>query len=74
MKRLNLSHNQIDDHIAEIICDFLLTNDSVEDLSLAWNKLGTLTGSYIAEALEKNEKLKVLDLSFNCLGRDSHLI
>ena len=55
MKRLNLSHNQIDDHIAEIICDFLLINDSVEDLSLAWNQLGTLTGSYIAEALEKNE-------------------
>ena len=44
-------------------------NNVLSELGLKWNKLNSLSGNKIALALEKNETLKVLDLSMNKIGQ-----
>ena len=63
-----MSRNEITDQSAKPLADFLLQNNSLQELYLYWNKIGSAAGLSIAEALRKNQSLFVLDLSFNCIG------
>ena len=50
---------------AEVIADKTL---KVKEIGLKWNKITAIGGNEIAKALEDNQELKVLDLSWNAIG------
>lgn len=43
-------------------------NDSLTVLFLHWNKIQAKGAEYLFKALEKNDYLQVLDISFNTVG------
>ena len=53
-------------HIAEFI-DY--SDIKLKELGLKWNEINGVGGIAIAEALENNKFLKILDLSWNNIGR-----
>lgn len=70
IKELSLAMNKITDIGAEKIAEFLdYSGSALKSLSLHWNKIKYRGGIKIAEALVNNETLKVLDLSWNLIGK-----
>ena len=70
IKELSLAKNQITDIGAEKIASFLeYSGSALKVLSLHWNKIKYKGGLKIAESLPNNETLKVLDLSWNLIGK-----
>lgn len=70
LEELNLALNYIGYAGAEIIGQFIGRNPiSLKMLNLHWNKIKFKGGLKIAEALQTNTNLKVLDLSWNSLGK-----
>ncbi|KAL4497331.1 hypothetical protein ABPG72_011266 [Tetrahymena utriculariae] len=65
---LNLSRNSITDAVTPVLKQFLEASDSLSELYMHWNKLTSIAGCQIADALKLNNNLMVLDLSFNGLG------
>lgn len=67
---LSLACNHITDVGAEKLASFLdFSGNQLRVLNLHWNKIKFRGGLRLAEALEKNELLKILDLSWNQLGQ-----
>jgi len=70
IKELSLAKNMITDVGAEKIGEFLdFSGSALKRLSLHWNKIKYRGGIKIAESLAKNETLKILDLSWNLIGK-----
>ena len=70
IKELSLAMNQITDIGAEKIAGFLkYSGSALKTLSLHWNKIKYRGGLKIAESLLINETVKVLDLSWNLIGK-----
>jgi Ran GTPase-activating protein (RanGAP) involved in mRNA processing and transport len=52
------------------LAEFLDYNgNTLKVLVLHWNKIGSQGGLRIAQVLKKNEHLKILDLSWNQMGK-----
>lgn len=64
IQKLDLSNNDLTDKDAEALCKIIQDNESIFELILAHNNLGE-GGVAIGNALEKNDTLKSLDLSWN---------
>jgi Ran GTPase-activating protein (RanGAP) involved in mRNA processing and transport len=70
IKELSLAMNFITDLGAEKIASFLeYSGSALKTLSLYWNKIKYRGGLKIAESISNNETLKVLDLSWNLIGK-----
>ncbi len=70
IKELSLAMNLITDVGAEKIASFLeYSGSALKTLSLYWNKIKYRGGLKIAESISNNETLKVLDLSWNLIGK-----
>lgn len=70
IKELSLANNHITDVGCEKIAIFIeFSGSAIKSLSLHWNKIKSRGGILIAESLKKNETLKVLDLSWNLIGK-----
>ena len=70
IKELSLAKNQITDVGAEKIAVFLeFSSTALKTLILHWNGIKYRGGLKIAESLLINETLKVLDLSWNLIGK-----
>ncbi len=62
--------NLISDQGAICISEFLLfSGSSLKLLNLHWNKISYIGGNKIAEALIKNDTLRIIDLSWNLIGK-----
>jgi len=73
IKELSIAKNRLTDVSAEKIAEFLLfEGNSLKALNLHWNKIKYKGGIQIAKAMEKNNVLKVLDMSWNVIGRCDH--
>lgn len=67
---VSLACNHISDPGADKIAQFLdCPGNQLKVLNLHWNKIKFRGGLRLAEALTKNETLKILDLSWNHLGK-----
>jgi Ran GTPase-activating protein (RanGAP) involved in mRNA processing and transport len=67
---LSLAINHIGDYGAEKLAAFLdYGGNQLKVLNLHWNKIKFKGGLRIAEVLEHNEILRILDLSWNLLGQ-----
>lgn len=64
IQKLDLSNNDLTDKDAEALCKIIQDNESIFELILAHNNLGE-GGVAIGNALEKNDTLRSLDLSWN---------
>ena len=62
LKILNLSHNNLSD-IGTVISDCLRKNNSLQELNLSYNVMFNDETISIAEALQVNTTLKILDIS-----------
>ncbi|EAR90528.1 hypothetical protein TTHERM_00118760 (macronuclear) [Tetrahymena thermophila SB210] len=69
---LNISKNGITDSSCEGISE-LLKNSQLQELYLHWNNISSQGGLAIAQGLEQNNSLQVLDLSYNGLGNPQNL-
>lgn len=66
---LSFALNLITDASATYIARFIeYERSELKHLNLHWNKIKYNGGLRIAEALEKNTDLRILDLSWNQLG------
>jgi Ran GTPase-activating protein (RanGAP) involved in mRNA processing and transport len=68
LKVLNLSRNNLTDASVAPICEVLDQCQSLDSLYLHYNKIFGKGGMQIAEALEHNGNLQILDISFNALN------
>ena len=68
LRILNLSKNYITDRVCGELKNILDSNE-IEELYLHWNLIKAQGGKDIFEGLKSNESLKVLDLSYNSLGK-----
>ena len=67
---LSLAKNNITDVGADKISQFLdYSGNLLQVLNLHWNKVKFRGGLRLAESLKKNDSLKVLDLSWNLIGK-----
>eukprot|EP00347_Sterkiella_histriomuscorum_P017331 403349792 len=70
LQELNLACNLITCVGAERIAQYIGKNPvSLRVLNLHWNKIKVKGGLKIAEALQNNSNLRVLDMSWNALGK-----
>ena len=70
LQELSLAQNEISDLGAEKISQFLdASGNSLSVLNLHWNKIKFKGGLRLAEVIENNNKLKILDLSWNLMGQ-----
>ena len=70
LQEISLAGNFITDMGAESIADFLdYASQRLKVLVLHWNKITYKGGLKIANVLKLNQTLKVLDLSWNTLGK-----
>ncbi len=69
--KLNLSENNITQNSCLLLQQLLIENDYIDELYLHWNQINGDGGVLIAQGLELNESLKVVDLSWNALGSTS---
>ncbi|KAL4468591.1 hypothetical protein ABPG74_005094 [Tetrahymena malaccensis] len=69
---LNISKNNLTDSCCEGISG-LLKNSQLIELYLHWNNISSQGGLAIAQGLEQNNSLQVLDLSYNGLGNPQNL-
>lgn len=60
--------NHISDRPAEMIASLLRNNSGLLELYLHYNQITSYGGVIIFKGLQKNQNLRVLDLSFNKLG------
>jgi Ran GTPase-activating protein (RanGAP) involved in mRNA processing and transport len=65
---LNISRNRVSNESCLELKDYLVENTELNEIYLQWNQIDSRGGKFIGEALMKNYKLKVIDLSFNSLG------
>ena len=65
VNRLHLNHQNLADEGVAAICDGLLFNDSVRDLSLNSNKIGKVGAGSVAELLRCNKTLTALSIGGN---------
>jgi Ran GTPase-activating protein (RanGAP) involved in mRNA processing and transport len=68
LRILNLSKNYISDRVCGELKNILDSNE-IYELYLHWNLIKAQGGKDIFEGLKSNESLKVLDLSYNSLGK-----
>ena len=69
IKILKLSANSISDQGIKVFAEQYLAESSyLLELYLKWNSITSEGGKCIAEALQQNNNLSVLDLSYNRLG------
>jgi Ran GTPase-activating protein (RanGAP) involved in mRNA processing and transport len=67
---LSLAKNNITDVGADKISQFLdYSGNLLHVLNLHWNKVKFRGGLRLAESLKNNDSLKVLDLSWNLIGK-----
>ena len=72
MSELSLAKNLVSDEGVSKISEFLTFNgSSLKVLNLHWNKIMYKGGLSLTEALNKNDTLKILDLSWNLIGKHS---
>ena len=70
LQELSLAQNEISDLGAEKISQFLdASGNSLSVLNLHWNKIKFKGGLRLAEGIQNNTKLKILDLSWNLMGQ-----
>ena len=70
LQELSLAQNEISDSGAQKISQFLdASGNSLSVLNLHWNKIKFKGGLRLAEVIENNNKLKILDLSWNLMGQ-----
>ena len=70
LSELSLAKNNITDFGAEKIAVFMESNgNKLRVLNLHWNKIKFKGGIRITDAIKQNEILKILDLSWNHLGK-----
>jgi Leucine Rich repeat len=67
---LDLSHNKISNHGANLLSKYLRTNKLLTSLNVADNKIGTEGGRYLAEGLREKNSLLHLNIKLNCLSDD----
>ncbi|XP_076234577.1 uncharacterized protein LOC143179303 [Calliopsis andreniformis] len=71
LETLCLNDNHLDETCADAVRDLILCSSTLKKLELAWNSLYTVeTWRKLGRALEENEVLLELDLSWNALGRE----
>jgi len=74
IKKLYFNENQITSKGALGISEVLLDKHlKLKEVSLKWNKIDSVGGNAIALALETNTELKILDLSWNIVGKPNSL-
>lgn len=73
LKSLNLSENNLSDRIVQDLTTLLSLHPNIREIYLRWNKLSPVGGKKIFEYLKADQKLYVLDLSWNSLGLESKL-
>ena len=67
---LNLGKNNISDKCANVICNMAKFCSGLRSLNLSHNWLHNKPAAQIMNTLGNNYELKVLDLSWNCIGDD----
>ena len=67
-KRLNLTKNLITNKGALAISEAILVNYVTIALYLGWNNIKYKGAAAICDALNENDKLQIIDLSFNPIG------
>ena len=69
LQRLNLSHNNINSDAGKSLSKLIAAeNISLFELNLSWNRIHGVGLGCFLRALQKNDKLISLDMSFNGLG------
>lgn len=68
LRVLNLSKNFISDRVCGSLQSILDSNE-LKELYLHWNLIRGVGGAQIFAGLKSNDQLKVLDLSYNILGK-----
>ena len=72
LQQLSLAKNHLTDNGAFKLAEYLDFNgNTLKTLNLHWNKIGFQGGLKIAAAIKKNEHLKILDVSWNQIGKFS---
>lgn len=67
--KLNISRNFLSDAIAPSVKELLILNSDLKELYLHWNYLKSEGGTQLFEGLLANKTLRVLDLSYNQMGK-----
>jgi Ran GTPase-activating protein (RanGAP) involved in mRNA processing and transport len=67
---LNLGKNNISDKCSNVICTMAKSCSGLRSLNLSHNWLHNKPAAQIMNTLANNYELKVLDLSWNCIGDD----
>jgi len=71
IRSLDLTAHRIDDRGAEILCAYLCTTDSVEDITLTKNNIGIKgAAAFAALLVDKNCAVQHLDLARNNIAND----
>lgn len=68
LRVLNLSKNLLTDRVCGELKN-ILYRCSIYELYLHWNRINAKGGIEIFQSLKSNETLKVLDISYNSLGK-----
>lgn len=68
LKYLNISRNKITDNGVKYLQNFLMCTRDLVTLLAHWNLIRTPGAIMIARQLKLNKSLRVLDISFNCMG------
>jgi len=70
LKKLKLSKNLLTVKAAKSIRDlFINSSTKLCELDLSWNNIWAKGGAAIAQILKEDLSLRVVDLSWNCIGR-----
>jgi len=68
LKYLNISRNKITDSGVRYLQNFLMCTRELVTLLAHWNLIRAPGAILIAKQLKLNKSLRVLDISFNCMG------
>ena len=70
VRSLNLSDNNMTDFSCELIADVIYRKISLTELYFHWNRISTLGAELIFNQLQDSQHIRVVDFSWNCLGRN----
>lgn len=68
LKYLDLSHNNLSDHLIKPLSEALKENISIEELILESNNIGVMGSIFLSEGMKYNKGIKILNLKNNSLG------
>ncbi|EGG22669.1 hypothetical protein DFA_04799 [Cavenderia fasciculata] len=69
---LDISNNKLNDNGTKMLMMALVNNQSLESINLSGNNIGKDSVVYLKEVFKYNQKIKIMDLSFNWIQDGSY--